>query len=91
MLVSELYFQYDNLARLVKNMQNSSTAESCSYERCTVIEATVNDLTEELANITSILNRELKMSVVSQTILTPHSNWLQHHLEMRCNCIPTAL
>ena len=57
MLVSELYFQYDNLTRLVKNMQNSSTAESCSYERCTVIEATVSDLAKELVNITSILNR----------------------------------
>ena len=57
MLVSELYFQCDNLTRLVKNMQNSSTAESCSYERCTVIEATVSDLAKELVNITSILNR----------------------------------
>lgn len=91
MLVSELYFQYDNLTRLVKNMQNSSTAESCSYERCTVIEATVSDLAKELVNITSILNRAENVRC-DQMILTTHSNWLQHHLVMiRCNCIPTAL
>ena len=59
MLVSELYLQFDNLTRFVKNMQeaqNSSTAEYCSYERCTAVEATLSDLTEEIANITSILN-----------------------------------
>ena len=95
MLVSELYFQYDNLTRLVKNMQNSSTAESCSYERCTVIEATVSDLAKELANITSILNRAENVRC-DQMILTTHSNWLQHHLviddqvQLYSNCTTTV-
>ena len=66
MLISELYLRFDNLTGLVKSVQgvqNGSTAESC----CTVIETTVSNLTEEIANITSILNSNYPGDICCQS------------------------
>ena len=93
MLVSELHLQIDTLTGVVKSLQNSSTAESCSYERCTVIEATVSDLTEEIANITSILNRAEYIrceSNDSSSTLKVVATSLDDEVQLYSNCTTTV-
>lgn len=101
MLVSELYLQFDNLTRFVKNMQdpeaqNSSTVEYCSYERCTVVEATLSDLAEEIANITSILNSNSARDVSyesnnsNSTTLTVAATSPDDEVQIHSNCTTTV-